>query len=90
MDYQHGLDYILLFLIMGYITLFLKESKSGWNITTKCILYTATAETAIISGIFIGFSTLFVYIIFSLIAIVVCLPVLRIFVERRRRRRIPD
>ena len=86
MDYQHGLDFVLFFLIMGYITLFIKESRSGWNIVTKCILYTATAETAIISGIFIGFYTVLAYIIFSLVAVVVGLPILRTSIERRRRR----
>ena len=87
MDYQLGLDFVLFFLTMGYITLFIKESRRGWNIVTKCILYTATAETAIISGIFIGFYTVLAYVIFGLVAVVVCLPVLRIFIEKRRRRR---
>jgi Flp pilus assembly protein TadB len=84
---EHAIDLALFYLIMCYITILFKETKSGWNISSKYLLYTATAITFVFTGIFIGFSTILVYIIFSLIIAVVCLPFLRIFLVKRRRNR---
>ena len=85
MDSQHLLDLALFYLIMCYITILFKENKSGWNISSKYILYSATAVTFIFVGLFIGFRTIIGYIIVTVIILVVCLPVLRIFLEKRRK-----
>ena len=87
MDSQYDLDLILFCLIMAYITLFLKETKSVWNTPPKYLLYAATAITFIFSGLCIGFATTLGYVIFSVFIVVVCLPLLRIFLEKRRKRR---
>lgn len=86
MDSQNGIDIALFFLIMGYITLFIKEIHGGWNMPSKYILHAGTAITFIFSGLIVGFSTILVYIIVSLIIIVLFLPVLRIFLEKKRKR----
>jgi hypothetical protein len=86
MDSQHGIDLALLCLIMAYITLFLKETRSGWNSNSKHILYAATAVTFITSALSIGFYTTLVYIFFGIIIVVICLPFLRMFLERLRNR----
>ena len=88
MDAQHLLDLALFYLIICYITLLFKENKSGWKASSKYILYAATAVTFIFLGLFIGFRTIIGYSIVSVIILVVCLPHLRIFLEKRRRRRI--
>jgi hypothetical protein len=72
---------------MGYIILLLKETQNGWNLSSKYILYFATAETAILIGLFIGFSTTLVYITFSVVIVVVCLPFLRTFLDKMRKRK---
>ena len=84
MDSQHTLDLALFYIIMCYITLFLKETKSGWNISSKYIIYPATAATFIFSGLFIGFSTMFAYIIFCVIILTVCLPFIHMFLKKWR------
>jgi uncharacterized membrane protein len=86
MDTQNGIDMALFFLIMGYITLFIKETRSGWTIPSKYILHAATATTFIFSGLIVGFYTIIVYIIVSLIILVLLLPVLRLLLEKRRSR----
>lgn len=87
MDSQYHLNLVLFCLIMGYITLFLKETRNGWNLSSKYLLYFATAETGIVVGLFIGFSTIIIYIIVSLIILVICLPFLRTFIDKIRRRK---
>jgi len=84
---EHLLDFALFYLIMCYITLLFKENKSGWNSSSKYILYAATAVTFIFLGLYIGFATIVAYIIVSLIILVVGLPHLRIFLEKRRNRK---
>jgi hypothetical protein len=86
MDSQHGIDLALLCLIMAYITLFLKETRSGWNSNSKHILYAATAVTFFTSALSIGFYTTLAYILFGVFIVVVCLPFLRLFLERLRNR----
>ena len=82
---QDYLIYWALFcLIMGYITLLFKETKSGWSISSKYILYAATAITFIFSGLLIGFTTMLGYVIFSVIILVVCLPFIRMLLEEWR------
>ena len=83
---EHAIDLALFSLIMCYITLLFKETKTSWNITSQYHLYAATAAAFVFTGIFIGFRTILVYIIVSIIILVVSLPVLRTFLERRRRR----
>lgn len=83
---QDNLDLTLFFLTMGYITLFLKETKSGWNSSSKYILYAATAITFIFSGLYIGFATMLGYVIICVIIVVVSLPLLRIFLDKLRNR----
>jgi hypothetical protein len=82
---EHVIDLALFYLILCYITLLFKETKTGWNISSKYLLYTATAAVFVFTGIFIGFLTILVYIIVSIIILVVSLPILRIFIEKRRR-----
>jgi len=84
---EHLLDFALFYLIMCYITLLFKENKSGWKISSKYLLYAATAVTFIFLGLFIGFRTIIVYIIVSLIILVVGLPFLRTFLDKRRNRK---
>ena len=86
MDAKLLLDLALFYLIMCYITLLFKENKSGWNTSSKYILYAATTVTFIFLGLFIGFTTIIVYIIVSVIILVVCLPFLRTFLDKRRNR----
>lgn len=86
MDTQNGINMALFFLIMGYITLFIKETRGGWNIPSKHIMYGATASTFIFTGLIVGFSTILAYIIVSVMILVICLPVLRIFLEKKRNR----
>ena len=83
---EHAIDLALFYLIICYIILLFKETKTGWNISSKYILYGASATTFVFTGIFIGFLTILAYIILSLIIAVVGLPFLRLFIERRRRR----
>jgi hypothetical protein len=73
-------------LITGYITLFLKETKDGWNVSSKYILYIATAVTFVFSGIMIGFIVTLGYIIFAVIILVVGLPSIRLLLEKLRNR----
>ena len=85
MDYHRYLvNAAVFYLTFSYITFLLKETKSGWNISSKYILYAATAITFIISGLFIGFTTTLGYIFFSVIIAVVCLPAIRMFLDKRR------
>jgi Flp pilus assembly protein TadB len=84
---EHAIDLALFYLIICYITILFKETKTGWNISSKYLLYTASATTFVFAGAFIGFLTILVYIIFSLIIAVIGLPFLRLLIERRRRRR---
>jgi hypothetical protein len=72
---------------MGYITLFLKEIKGGWNISSKYLLYFATAETVIIVGLLIGFPTTLGYIYFSLVILVCFLPFFHVLIEKLRNNR---
>jgi hypothetical protein len=85
MDTQHGIDLALMFLIMGYITLFIKETRNGWNIPCKTI-YAGTGVTFITSGLSIGFYTTLFYIFYCISIVVVCLPFLGLFLERLRNR----
>ena len=73
----------LFYLTLCYITLFLKETKSGWNISSKYILYAAIAINFIVIGLLIGFDIMLGYIFFSVIVLVVCLPLIRIFLDKR-------
>jgi len=79
--FQYLLDLAVFYLILSYITFLLKETKSGWNISSKHILYVATVLTFIFSGLLIGFAVVLGYIIFSVIILVVCLPFLRILIK---------
>ena len=81
-SHRHLLDLAVFYLIMSYITFLLKETKSGWNISSKYILYAATALTFIFCGLLIGFTTLLGYIIFSVIILVICLPFIRILLKK--------
>lgn len=83
---QDNLDLALFLLIMGYITLFLKETKSGWNSSSKYILYAATAITFIFSGLYTGFKTTLGHVLICVIIVVVSLPLLRIFLDKLRNR----
>jgi len=84
MDSYNLLFHIAIFyLILAYITFFIKETKSGLSISFKSILYPATAITFIFSGLCIGFATMLVYIILSVIILIVCLPFLRTYLDKR-------
>jgi uncharacterized membrane protein len=85
-SYNYLFNIATFYLILAYITFFIKETKSGLNISFKSILYPAMAITFIFSGLCIGFATMLVYIIISVIILVVCLPFLRTFLEKRRNR----
>jgi small basic protein len=73
-------------LIMGYITLFLKETRDGWNISSKYVLYIATAATFVFSGLMIGFAVTLAYIVSAVIIVVVSLPLIRLLLEKLRNR----
>jgi hypothetical protein len=79
---RHLLDLAVFYLTMSYITFLLKETKSGWNISSKHILYAATALTFIFSGLLIGFAVMLGYIIFSVIFLVVFLPYIRVLIKQ--------
>lgn len=87
MDSYNFLFHITTFyLILAYITFFIKETKSGLNTSFKYILYPAMAITFIFTGLCIGFATTLVYIVLSVIILVVCLPVLRTYLDKRSNR----
>lgn len=80
------LDIATFYLILAYITFFIKETKSGLSVSFRFILYPAMAVTFIFAGLCVGFGTVLVYIVLSVIILVVCLPFLRTFLDKRRNR----
>lgn len=79
------IDFASFCLIMGYITLFLKETKSGWNLASKPTLYVATAFTFIFSGLIVGFTIILLYIFFAVIILIFSLPHINLFLKKRRK-----
>ena len=80
------IDFALFCLIMGFVTLFLKETKNGWNISSKSFLYSATTITFIFSGLIIGFTIILGYIFFAVIILIFSLPNIYTFLKKRRNR----
>ena len=84
------IDYVfhiaLFYLTLVFITYFIKETKSGLNISLKFILYPLMVVTFIFSGLHVGFDTVLVYIFISVSICVVCLPFLRTYLDKRRNR----
>jgi len=80
--YQYLLNLAVFYLTISYITFFLKETKSGWNSSSKYILYAAMALTFTFTGLLIGFTIMLGYIVFSVIILVTCLPFLRILLKK--------
>jgi uncharacterized membrane protein len=87
---MNSIDYFrhiaLFYLTVAFVTYFLKETKSGLNISLKFILYPLMGLTFVFSGLVIGFAAMFVYIFISVAICVVCLPFLHTFLEKRRNR----
>lgn len=85
-DFDYLLNIAVFYLILVFVTYFIKETKSGLNISLKFVLYPLMTITFIYSGLSIGFATILVYILISVILCVVCLPFLRMFLHKRRNR----
>ena len=79
--YHLGFFYVTLV----YVVLYLEATKKGRKISIPYLLFLFTAITFIISGLSIGFVTMLVYIIISVIIVAVGLPLVRIFLDKRRK-----
>lgn len=85
-DFDYLLHIAVFYLILVFVTYFIKETKSGLNMSLKFVLYPLMVITFIYLGSSIGFATMLVYILISVILCVVCLPFLRMFLHKRRNR----
>jgi hypothetical protein len=81
-----NIDYFLhiatFYLILVFITYFIKETKSGLSMSLKFVLYPLMVITFIYSGLSIGFYTVLVYIFISVVVCVVVLPFLNTFLHK--------
>jgi hypothetical protein len=85
-NFDYMLNIAVFYLVLVFVTYFIKETKSGLNISLKFVLYPLMAITFVYVGLSIGFATLLVDILISVILCVVFLPFLRVFLQKHRNR----
>ena len=76
---------VFFYVTLIYAVLYLEATKMGRKFSIPYLLFPFTAITFIISGLSIGFATVLVYIIISVIIVAVGLPLARIFLDKRRK-----
>jgi len=86
MESDNWLYHLVFFYVtLVYVILYLEATKKERKISIPYLLFLFTAITFIISGLSIGFATVLVYIIISVIIVAVGLPLVRIFLDKRRK-----